>query len=65
MTDNVIPYTRELDRRIRNAESLPAGLNCRFLLCLKGVGDGLVAKAWLRKRPKALGPVEVLVTFGK
>ena len=55
-------YRPEMD--IRNVDSLPAGLNCRFLVCIKGEDGALIAKRWARKKP-GLGLGEVSVDFGR
>ncbi len=58
-----LPYTRDLERRLRNLSSLPRGTGGKFLLCVRGEGDALVAKRWCRVMPKRLGAGEVLVAF--
>ena len=64
-----IPYSAELDARIRNTGALPAGTGCRYLLCIKGPEDGggeptLIAKAWMRVLPRRpLAKHEVVVDF--
>jgi len=52
-----IKYTPGLD--IRNVGALPAGLGCKFLLCIRGEGGALIAKSWHRKMPKTGGDVVV------
>ncbi len=58
---NIIPNSRELD--IRNMESMPRGLNARYLLALKGEGSEYIAKQWKRTIPKSFKPNEVLIDF--
>ncbi len=61
----VIRYTRELNSRIRNVNSLPAGTGCRYLLCLDVPEKGtLVAASWHRRMP-ACKPGYVVVRFGE
>ena len=62
MSKQTISYRRDLD--IRNADALPAGLRCRYLLCLRGPGAVLIAKGWHRRMPRAKSG-EVVVVFGK
>jgi len=56
-----IKYKKDLP--IKNISNLPGGLNCGFLLCIKGEGEDLIAKAWKRKEPKNISPNEVVVLF--
>jgi hypothetical protein len=48
---------------IRNTDALPAGTGCRYLLCIRGQGEELVAKQWCRKMPAVVKPSEVIVKF--
>ena len=56
-----IKYSKNL--KVLNTENLPTGLSCRYLICIKGEGDDLIAKKWKRKEPKSLSSNEVLVFF--
>jgi len=51
------------DMVITNLDALPPGLGARFLVVIKGEGDALVAKNWLRKLPEWLEPGEILIRF--
>ena len=62
MKQNTIKYSVQLDSKIRNISALPSGLGCKFLLCIKGEGDDLIAKAWKRTKP-SLVEGEILVRF--
>lgn len=54
----------ESDVIIKNMESLPRGLNCRYLRCIHGLEDGeFVAKSWHRKLPDDVKENEVIVVF--
>ena len=59
MNANEVRYSPKLD--IRNIDALPRGLNCRYLMCVQGLGPELVAKQWHRKRPCVIPPIHVLV----
>jgi hypothetical protein len=66
MIKQVVSYKEhraEIDKAIRNLENLPGGLKCNFLLAIRGQQGTLVAKQWLRRRPRSLASNEVLVTF--
>lgn len=58
-----IRYTPALESRLRNVAALPVGAGCRYLLCVRGQGDELIAKSWCRKAPRTGG--DVVVTFGR
>ena len=60
-----IDFTPEVDKRLKNVSALPRGLGAKFLLCIAGEGSDLIAKQWLRKRPQALAPNNVLLCFKK
>lgn len=45
-------YNAGWDSCIKNLESLPAGLGCKFLKCLIGEGKDLIAKSWHRSEPE-------------
>jgi hypothetical protein len=62
---DTINYTPELDRRIKNLDSLPRGLSAPYLVVIKGQGDDLVAKEWKRTLPKNLEENETLIRFRK
>lgn len=55
-------YRPEYD--IRNLATLPAGLGCRFLVCVIGECGALVAKSWHRKRPPIYSTTEISLEFG-
>ncbi len=55
-----LKYTRELDAHLRNVSSLPAGMGCRYLLCLNGPKGELIAKSWHRKMPRTGGNVVLI-----
>ena len=58
----IIPFTFALeDARLRNTEQLSKGTGARYLECIRGQGEELVAKQWRRKIPKSY---QVLVDFG-
>jgi len=66
MTGQTINYKEhraELDKAIRNLDSLPGGLRCNYLLTIQGEQDTLIAKQWKRKAPKSLQSNEVLIRF--
>jgi hypothetical protein len=48
---------------VRNLNALSHGTGCKYLLCIRGEGQELVAKAWKRKLPATLSPGEVIVEF--
>jgi len=56
-------HRAELDKAVRNLESLPSGTGCRFLLTIQGEHGTLVAKQWKRKEPKSLASNEILIKF--
>jgi hypothetical protein len=60
----ILRNTEEID--VRNIEQLPAGLGCRFLLCLEShlINDRYIAKRWLRKLPKETKECEAIIDFG-
>lgn len=55
-----IQFTNDL--KITNLNHLPAGLNCKYLLCIRGEDDVLIAKQWCRKEPVPKKH-EILVEF--
>jgi hypothetical protein len=57
-----VKYTPALN--IRNADALPAGTGCKYLICISGPDGQLVAKQWCRKMPPER-PGETVVKFGK
>ena len=66
MTTQIINYkenSTEISKNLRNLDSLPNGLGCRFLLTIKGKNNDLIAKQWKRKAPKFLADNEILITF--
>lgn len=63
MVLNYKQHKSEIEKRIRNLESLPTGLKCNYLLTIKGENDTLIAKQWKRVAPKSLAGNEVLITF--
>lgn len=48
---------------VRNLDALSRGTGCKYLLCIRGQGDELVAKAWKRKLPLAVNQTEVVLEF--
>lgn len=60
---NVIPYSREVESRLRNVGALPHGTGARFLLTIRGEGNDLVAREWRRTAPVSIKPNEVLIDF--
>jgi hypothetical protein len=62
---DTIDYTPELDKRIKNLDSLPRGLSAPYLVVIKGQGDDLVAKEWKRTLPKNLEENEILIRLRK
>lgn len=52
-----------VDANVRNIDALPKGLNCKYLLTIRGEDNDLIAKAWKRKKPAQLEPGEVLIEF--
>lgn len=57
-----IPYSPALDKQIDNKDSLPRGMGCRYLLCIRSHVEGrLIAKGWKRKAPKYLLEDEVII----
>lgn len=59
----VIKYTPDLERRLRNVGSLPHGTGAKYLVCIAGQGDELVAKQWARTLPT--GSQDIIIKFGK
>jgi hypothetical protein len=55
---NVIRYSARLN--VVNVQSLPACKGAKFLECIRGEGDTLIAKAWRRVKPSSFS---VLVDF--
>lgn len=62
---NVIPYSKEVESRLRNVGALPHGTGARFLLTIRGEGNELVAREWRRTAPVSIKPTEVLIDFVK
>ncbi len=60
LMDDYLKYNVDMD--IRNLAELPTGTGCRWLVCIRGEGDALVAKRWSRRKP-ALQLGEVAVEF--
>lgn len=56
---NKIKFSKEIP--IKNIRSLPTGLHCNFLICIKGEGNDLIAKQWKRKEPKEIQGNEILI----
>lgn len=55
-----IPYDKKLP--IKNIHALPAGLRCKYLLCLVAHTGDYVAASWHRKPPMVPAGY-VLITF--
>jgi hypothetical protein len=49
--------------KIRNTEALPAGTGCKYLVCINGQNEELVAKQWKRVKPLKIENNEVLIVF--
>jgi len=47
--ENVFMY--EVGMEVKNLASLPTGLRCNFLVCIKGHNGQFIAKKWKRKAP--------------
>jgi hypothetical protein len=60
---NIVKYTVDLEKRLCNVSSLPHGTGCKFLVCINSHNNTLIAKRWLRKRPKLIMSHETLVIF--
>ena len=60
-----IPYSREVESRLRNVSELPHGTGARYLLAIRGEGTDLVAQEWKRTAPSVLKPNAVLIDFAK
>lgn len=65
ITPQIMSYDEhktQIDRDIKNLGALPGGINCKYLLTIKGENKDLIAKQWKRKQP-ALSDNEVLIIF--
>lgn len=58
-----IKYNPEVEKRLRNVSSLPRGNGCRFMVCIQGLGDDLIAKRWARCVPGNLQAQEIVIDF--
>lgn len=47
-----VTYNVNWDSRIKNLNALPSGTGGRFLKCLIGEGEDLIAASWHRREPK-------------
>lgn len=61
--DKIIQYSKSL--KIVNVECLSKGTGCKYLLCILGLNDELVAKQWRRSIPYCLNNIERIIEFKK
>lgn len=66
----IIEFTRELDKLIRNTGNIGKACGARYLLCIRGQhdaalgGETLIAKRWCRKIPKDTYHTDIVIDFG-
>lgn len=59
----MIDYSPSLDHKIKNTESLPRGLGCKFLLCLIAHNGEYIAHSWKRTEPKKVKSGYAVIRF--
>ena len=57
----IIAYTPALDQRLTNLTQLSRGTGAKYLECIRGEGDTLIAKQWRRSIP--MQRYDVLISF--